>query len=55
MNRNHIARTATRPNRVLVILAAAWMILSLAIGDAVASGPRAGADQPASVTTATQP
>lgn len=27
--------TASRPNRVLIALAAAWMILSLAIGGAV--------------------
>ncbi|MDQ3691420.1 MAG: hypothetical protein M3406_15605 [Chloroflexota bacterium] len=29
------AVTASRPNRVLIALAAAWMILSLAIGGAV--------------------
>ena len=32
---NTRAATASRPNRVLIALAAAWMILSLAIGGAV--------------------
>lgn len=32
--------TANRPNRILVILAAAWMILSLAIGGAVTAENR---------------
>jgi hypothetical protein len=36
-----IAATHSRPNRVLVALAAAWMILSLAIGGAVTAETRA--------------
>ncbi len=42
------ARTAahSRPNRLLIALAAAWMILSLAIGGAVNAG-----SSPTGVTT----
>ena len=32
-----MAATATRPNRILVALAAAWIVLSLAIGGAVSA------------------
>ncbi|HSK94470.1 MAG TPA: hypothetical protein VLA76_10495 [Candidatus Angelobacter sp.] len=35
------ATTASRPNRLLVALAAAWMILSLAVGGAVTAESRA--------------
>lgn len=35
--------TVHRPNRVLVVLAAAWMILSLAIGGAMAADSREAA------------
>ncbi len=35
--------TRSRPNRILVALAAAWMILSLAIGGAVTAENRADA------------
>ena len=41
-----------RPNRILVALAAAWMIVSLAIGGAVASDLGAGQAPPTQVTTA---
>lgn len=37
--------TSTRANRVLIALAAAWMILSLAIGGAVSAGD--ASDEPA--------
>lgn len=48
--------TDNRPNRILVALAAAWMILSLAIGGAVTAENRDSAvtDTVTSVT-ATQP
>lgn len=46
--------TTTRPNRILVILAAAWMIVSLAIGGTVTAELRADAPSPV-VTSATQP
>ena len=44
--------TATRPHRVLIALAAAWMILSLAIGGAVAARPAPEAGIPAHVAAA---
>jgi hypothetical protein len=48
--------TEQRPNRILVLLATAWMILSLAIGGAVNADSRESAtsDTPTSVI-ATQP
>ena len=49
-----IATTTSRPNRVLLALAAAWMILSLAIGGAVTAGnPADQSAAPSSVTTGT--
>ena len=50
MNRNITTASAptTRPNRLLIALAAAWMALSLAIGGAVS------ADSPAEAGTSTQ-
>jgi hypothetical protein len=58
MKPNTVAAHATtnRPNRILVVLAAAWMILSLAIGGAVTAENRESAvtDTVTSVT-ATQP
>lgn len=48
MKPNMRAAARTRPNRVLIALAAAWMILSLAIGGAVhADGSAAGDPAPA--------
>jgi hypothetical protein len=41
-----VSVAASRPNRVLVALAAAWMILSLAIGGAVSAEPAADAAAP---------
>jgi hypothetical protein len=53
------ARTATatrsRPNRVLVALAAAWMILSLAIGGAVNAETQSQSRADTTVTSAAQP
>ena len=58
MKPNTVAAHATdhRPNRILIVLAAAWMILSLAIGGAVTAESRESAvtDAVTSVT-ATQP
>ena len=45
----------TRPNRILVALAAAWMVLSLAIGGAVSAESPADAVAPSRVTSATAP
>jgi hypothetical protein len=46
--------TTARPNRILVALAAAWMILSLAIGGAVTAESRDSAQAPTqTVTSAT--
>ena len=41
--------TASRPNRVLIALAAAWLILSLAIGGAVSAQPAREAGGPSQV------
>lgn len=48
-----VAAAHQRPNRVLIALAAAWMILSLAIGGAVTADSRAEASEPTadSITT----
>jgi len=53
MKRN--TATADRPNRVLIALAAAWMILSLAIGGAVSAEPNADGAAPAPVTGTREP
>jgi hypothetical protein len=50
-----VQATSTRPNRILVALAAAWMILSLAIGGAVTADTPADATNPSRVTSATAP
>jgi hypothetical protein len=52
-----VARPATtRPNRILVLLAAAWMVLSLAIGGALAAEERTSATPPTeAVTGVSQP
>ena len=50
------APATTRPNRLLVALAAAWMILSLAIGGAVnAESASSATPTTQTVTSATQP
>jgi hypothetical protein len=48
------AAVRSRPNRVLVALAAAWMILSLAIGGAVQADANAEAAPPPAVADTTQ-
>jgi hypothetical protein len=57
MNRpNTTAATAERPNRMHAILAAAWLILSLAIGGVLWTGSPAQASSPSHLTeTASQP
>jgi hypothetical protein len=47
--------TEHRPNRVLIALAAAWMILSLAIGGAVSAETNPDGAAPAPVTGTTEP
>jgi hypothetical protein len=47
------AATHRRPNRLLLALAVAWMILSLAIGGAVTAESRAGASSSTGETTRT--
>ena len=45
-----------RPNRLLIALAAAWMIVSLAIGGAASADSSTDSANPAPITgTATQP
>jgi hypothetical protein len=46
-----VAAAQHRPNRVLIALAAAWMILSLAIGGAVTAESRAVAPASTAETT----
>jgi len=46
--------TATRANRVLIALAAAWMILSLAIGGALSAETAPGAAAPAPMAGTTE-
>jgi hypothetical protein len=53
MKSTSIAATRSRPNRILVALAAAWMILSLAIGGAVADGSRVEASTTTTVNSGT--
>lgn len=47
--------TGSRGNRVLLALAAAWMILSLAIGGAVSAGNAPDQPTTTSITGAVQP
>lgn len=48
--------TETRPNRILIVLATAWMILSLALGGAVTAESReSAATDTGAVVTAVQP
>lgn len=55
MNPNAVAAVRYRPNRVQVVLATAWMILSLAIGGAVTAESRAEVTLPAGTSTTAQP
>ncbi len=54
MKPNVRAAARNRPNRVLIALAAAWLILSLAIGGAVHADAGGQADGPAAVAGSTQ-
>jgi hypothetical protein len=58
MKRNITTASApsTRPNRLLIALAAAWMALSLAIGGAISADSPTEAAGPAPITgTTSQP
>ena len=57
MNRSNTkAATAEAPNRLHVVLAAAWLVLSLAIGGILWTGSSAQASTPSHLTeTASQP
>ena len=52
MQTTTVPTTTTRPNRVLVALAAAWMILSIAIGGAVSAEATPDAARTQTVTAA---
>jgi hypothetical protein len=54
MKPNVRAAARNRPNRVLIALAAAWLILSLAIGGAVHAEADGQADGAAAVAGSTQ-
>lgn len=54
MKQTTAAATYRRPNRVLIALAAAWMILSLAIGGAVTAESRADASGSTAETIAAE-
>jgi hypothetical protein len=47
--------TATRPNPILIALAAAWMILSLAIGGAVSAETNGPQSDQSPITETAQP
>lgn len=56
MNPNTTATTDQRPNRILVILAAAWMIIALTIGGSLTGqNPGDSSSAATTVTTATRP
>lgn len=55
MKPTQIPNTSSRANRVLIALAAAWMILSLAIGGAVGAGTPTDDAGAAPVTVTVQP
>lgn len=56
MKPNSVTAAVDRPNRLLVALAAAWMILSLAIGGAVSADSSPDSATSTSITgTTSQP
>ncbi|HET7645615.1 MAG TPA: hypothetical protein VFM03_03955 [Candidatus Limnocylindria bacterium] len=56
MNPNTITTTVQRPNRILVILAAAWMVVSLTIGGSLTGRPSTDSSSATTtVTTASRP
>ena len=54
MKPNLRAAARTRPNRLLIALAAAWMMLSLAIGGAVHADASSDAGSAPAVASSTQ-
>lgn len=48
------SRSTERPSRLLVVLAAAWMILSLAIGGAVSAETRQNTTDRTTISTAAE-
>ena len=55
MNPTQLPNTRSRTNRVLIALAAAWMVLSLAIGGVVGADAEPNERAAAPVTGALQP
>lgn len=55
MRSQPVPRTSSRPNRVLVALAAAWVILSLALGGLVSAGNASPEAAETSITGVAQP
>lgn len=56
MNPTTVITTAPRPNRILVILAAAWMIVALTIGGSLTGqNPTDSSATTTTVTTASRP
>jgi hypothetical protein len=53
MKPNTVTAAVDRPNRLLVALAAAWMILSLAIGGAVSADSSSDSAASTSITVTT--
>ena len=51
-NAQAVARTATRPNRILIILAAAWMAAAIALGGVFTRPPDADASAQGGATQA---
>ncbi len=55
MNTQPISATSSRPNRILLALAAAWIVLSFAIGGAVSADDGAPESVTTSITGSAQP
>jgi len=55
MNSHPTSTSSSRPNRVLVALAAAWIVLSFAIGGAVSADDGAPENASTSITGTAQP
>lgn len=55
MNPQPLPTTSSRPNRVLAALAAAWIVLSFAIGGAVSAGDGTPEAATTSITGTAQP
>jgi hypothetical protein len=50
-----VAQANHRPNRILIVLAAAWLIAALALGSAAVESRGTPADRPAPIAGAAQP